>query len=343
MKKFTLISFVILLLSLSIFAEPIAISTLIEKAIEVAPSLKSAELTIEDAEIELKRALYNEASLSKNVLASKKDAVDIAIAALKEAEVLVAEETTKLALQSIKARNTLRQNQIALSQAERDLEIAVVKFDRGTISMNELMTAEDKVVAASDAYSSAVDAFLLANEKLAVKIGTDPDTELEVDTKFEPLSLDPILEEITIATKKTDASYLQALQNVTTIKKELDQMIADNEALLSIRQKEIALEKAQLDLSSKEATVISNARSTYTSYLASKKSFENACLEVLRQQKRLEQAKKQYSDGLITLNSVTDIEYQVEIAEMKEIESKWDLHISSLALQRLLDAEGTGL
>ena len=80
-------------------------------------------------------------------------------------------------------------------------------------------------------------------------------------------------------------------------------MIEDEEALLSIRQKEIALEKAKIDLATKEANVISAARTTYNSYLGSKKTLENARLEVVRQQKRLEQANKQHLDGLINLNS----------------------------------------
>ena len=57
-----------LLLTASILAEVFPVENLIERALEIAPSLKSALLSIEDAEIELKRAMYNEASLSKNTL-----------------------------------------------------------------------------------------------------------------------------------------------------------------------------------------------------------------------------------------------------------------------------------
>jgi outer membrane protein TolC len=343
MRKICLLSILIFLLTASILAEVFPVENLIERALEIAPSLKSALLSIEDAEIELKRAMYNEASLSKNTLNLRRKAVEDAILAFSKAKDVVKDETIKLSLSSIKARHNLRQKEIALSQAQRDLEIAVVKYERGTISLNDLINAEDKVVSASESFLVAEESFILADEKLKLHVGLELDSELIVDPNLEPVVIEPTLDEIILATKATDTSYLQALNNVTSKQEELNQLIEDEEALLSIRQKEIALEKAKIDLATKEANVISAARTTYNSYLGSKKTLENARLEVVRQQKRLEQANKQHLDGLINLNSLTDIKYQLEIALMRETEAKWELHIAGLTLQKLLAREGESL
>lgn len=343
MRKICLLSILIFLLTASILAEVFPVENLIERALEIAPSLKSALLSIEDAEIELKRAMYNEASLSKNTLDLRRKAVEDAILAFSKAKDVVKDETIKLSLSSIKARHNLRQKEIALSQAQRDLEIAVVKYERGTISLNDLINAEDKVVSASESFLVAEESFILADEKLKLHVGLELDSELIVDPNLEPVVIEPTLDEIILATKATDTSYLQALNNVTSKQEELNQLIEDEEALLSIRQKEIALEKAKIDLATKEANVISAARTTYNSYLGSKKTLENARLEVVRQQKRLEQANKQHLDGLINLNSLTDIKYQLEIALMRETEAKWELHIAGLTLQKLLAREGESL
>jgi len=339
MKKRSMITVLILLFTLSIFAETMPISSLIEKALEVSPTLKNAELTIEDAQIELKRALYNQASLSKNVLDAKREAVSNAIQALEKSRVSVKEETIKLALQSLKAQNSIRTREIALSQAERDLEIAVVKFERGTISLNELITAEDRVVTASDGLRSALETSLLADENLKIQIGLDAESKIEVEPELEVLVLDPTLDEIILAMQKSDNSYLGAIHTVSSRQEELDQMVKDNEATLAIRQKEIALEKARIDLASRKTMVTSSARTNFNSYLATKNALKNASLEVSRQQTRLEKANQQYENGLINLNSVIDIQHQLELAQMKEIEANLDLHIASLALQRLLVQE----
>ena len=327
----------ILVLSLSMSAELLSLDTLIDAAVKISPNILSAELTIEDAEIELKRALYKETTLPPNTINEKKKAIENAWFNLEKTKKLVNKETSNIALSVLKAQHGLRQKEISFLEAKRDLEIAVVKFDRGSISLNDLIGFEDKYTSSSDAKEQSKETLKLAKEKLCQQVGLDFDTEIEVDSKLEPLILNISLDELIEANKRYDSSYLSVVNSVSLRESELKQMLEDKEAKLTIRQKEISLEKTKIDLKAKESTIISNSRTTLSAYNSQLKNLEKAETEVTKAKKRLNEAYKQYEDGLITLNDLEDRQYQEEIALMKLVEAKWDLHLASLSLQMVFE------
>ncbi len=340
MQKFSRILLLLFLVAGCVIAEDITLPVLIDKAIDVSPTLRKAELDIENTEIELQRLLYKEDSLPKNTLEQRKRAVEDAYKSLETTKEVVVENVIKAVLQLLKAQNQLRQKEIALLQARRDLEIAVVKFERGQISLNDLSTAEDKVVSSVESYESAFDNFNTAREHLANLTKLEFTSATKIDFDLEPLILDVTLEDIIIAKKSSDSLYLQSLKSVEREKTELEQMIEDDEAKLTIRQKEIALEKTQIDLDVNEKAMLVNAKQSFASYENTKKRLLDQSAEVKRVKDRLLQGNKQYDDGLITLNELEDIKYQLEIAEMKLEEAKWELHIASIELKRLVDICG---
>lgn len=329
--------FCIMLLCLSMSAEMLSLDTLLDSALLISPALQSAKLAIEDAEIELKRTLYKESSLPPNTLKERKKAVENAYTSLEKTKKLVEEETFNTALSVIKAKHGLRQKEISLYQAKRDLEIAVVKFDRGTISLNELQGYEDKFTSSSEALEQNKESLRLAKEKLCLQIGLDLDTNVTVDSTLEPLILSISLDQLIDAHRRYDTSYLTLCNTVNLREKELQQMHEDNEALLDIRQKEISLEKAKIELKTKEISLITSSRTALSSYESQKRSLINTEAEVTKAKKRVEEANKQFEDGLISLINLEDIKFQSEISSMKLIEAKWELHLASLALKRLLE------
>ncbi len=329
-SRLALLSLMLVLLSLS--AGAYSLLEFEKMAIANSISLKKAELILEQTAIDYNRAKHKEYTLPQKTLLEKEKAWYEAEKSLTTMKNQIKIDTKKQALNFIEAKTNLTEKKLQLLKEKRNLTLTEFRYEKGLSSKFELEQQKNKVRVADEALLQAQNALQLQIMKLNQLTGLPlgHDFELEIPTVTLPKL--PDKDELHLLLIKKEPS-LQKLQNqIEAQSLVLSMAKLQEEAALTIREQEIALELLKLDLITKENEIHLLAEQEQLQLKDRLRQIDNMQREWEEAQAKLVEAKEQFSLGLISLSELEEASEAVTLGELGYKNGSLSLAISLLEL-----------
>lgn len=268
-----------------------------ELVLENSATHRLAEIDLEKAEIDHLRATAE--NLLDNLEANQKKADE----AWKKAN-----KTYRTAVQNLQVTylenyvnmtnlmNQLEIRKIRLKQAETAYENGLKKWEIKSISDSELRNLKLNLESAQSNLANTENQIELAKMDFAALVGS-ADWEFDFRLEFVPFAetLEDVLKDLPNLER-----VVQARDQLDTATANLEEARTKGEAVLTIRERELEVEKAKINLKNTEEDQLKQLIRSYNTLKQSEKSYLNALDSYEVEQKKYEVALKQHSAGVIT-------------------------------------------
>jgi len=315
----------------------------IRRGLEASPAMRRAQLRLELAQLELRRAEVNvRATVTPLELEDARKAVERAEHQLQLARVEVALDVERLYYGVLRARDTLSLRRNATERAARQLDIARRRHASGQVTELQLREVEQNLSVAELAEREAEHRLHMAWMALRQAIG---DTAWEMDGEIE-LEHEIALarEEVDIEQALADAQerrleVLFARQAVEDAQRAV--RLADNDYTprVELQRARIALSEAELALAEAEAQVRREVWDAAIRLQEAEGRYELALERLALASDQLDLAELRYHNGLNTVLDVLTAESVLAAAETEAVAAHYDYNI---ARAEYLRARGRG-
>lgn len=242
----------------------------------------------------------------------------------------------------LQARQSVDINLDNLNVSKDLLEKVKKKFELGSATQQEVLSAEYGYAKADTDYKAAVNSYKKAAMDLNIKLGFDVMTELKLkdeleSTQFDPGSIADAVSKALASRNEIKASeYKYALQKITT---ETERVI--NDISYNYRLEKLNLEKAAEDLETCSKNIEKEVRSNYLDVLQKQEEIDTNRKMVEKTAETLKNNELKYETGVGLLTDAQSAQVDYMNAQLALSSSILDYNLAVSAYKDSISVERT--
>jgi len=304
----------------------------IERALQVSPELRLAELTVTDKEIALKEAeIAQLEGRPASELAAAQFELEQAHQGIADAREQVALKVEQQYYQVLRSSEMLEIQKQSFERAQKQFQVTEARYKAGLISRQDYLTAQDQLVKLQDSLKQAEANLELAKLQFKFMLGLPPEEEIVLQDRFpfDPIEVDL---EASIQQALAQRSNLQQAQRaVEAAKKQV--VLSDNDYTppVQLQKAKMALERAEITAQQVRELVVVDVTQKYLALASAQMAVEETRRTRERATDALRIAEARYDNGLIPLLDLLNAQTALSQAELDAVAAVWDYNLAKAA------------